>query len=232
VLGGVVGVWLPSHRSSIPPPLPVPTPTPLRTGKPTNSSAPFYVEDHYDPRGFMGDIGDITKEEWPNDRLVRFTYESQGRGPHEWDLKYLGGELNPNPSKFAGIMFLDGDWGKDSGAGFDLRGRPVIKWEARSLNGPVFVAFVAGGVTWVWDDVAKKRVDPPYPDSMPSIKLGEPQLTREWQAFNPQLSLSDDDLRAVVGAFGWIIKWDSNGVQVKQPKTFIIEVRNISYERA
>lgn len=239
-IGGTVGIGeivqhFPTLSPSTPTPsAPSPTPTPTSPpGKPTNGSISFYVSDHYDPRGLMGDIGDIAIEEQPGDRLVRFTYTANGQGPHEWEYKYRDdGSFNPAPCKFAGIMFLDGDWGKDSGEGFDLRGRPVIKWEARSLSGPVWVQFGAGGVIWVWDKVAKKRVDPPNPDSMPSIKLGEPLLTAEWQAFNPRLSLSDAALKRVIGAFWWIIKWDSNGVQVKQPKTFSIEVRNISYERA
>jgi hypothetical protein len=92
----------------------------------------------------MGDIGDITPEKVPGERLIRFRYEAQGRGPHEWDHKYVDGELNPSPAKFAGVMFLDGDWARTA-SGFDLRGKRVVRWEARSLEGDVYVKFLAGG---------------------------------------------------------------------------------------
>jgi hypothetical protein len=122
-----------------------------RMGKPIGDKEPFDVYGSYDPRGFMGDTGDITIEEEPNNRLVRFRYDAHGREPHEWEYKYLDdGTKNAQLCKFAGVMFLDGNWGKTDG-GYDLRGKRKLGWQARSLSGMVNVQFLAGGVAWVWD---------------------------------------------------------------------------------
>lgn len=239
-------------------PAPIDTPTPTTTltdiptpdgriGKPPDNSEIFFVYPKYHPSGYMGDIGDITVAELPE--AVRFIYEAKGRGApeephkgsHEWEYKYINGELNLNPAKFAGVMYLNppNNFGVDPNGGFDLRSiRRVIKWEARSVEREVNVEFVIGGVTWIWDDESRERQDAPYPDSMPRLSLGIKTLTEDWQSFEFDLSgKPEDDFKRVVGGFAWVISWGSNGVQLNEEgtpepsKTFTIEIRNIRYER-
>jgi hypothetical protein len=202
-----------------------------RIGKPV-ASKPVDLLTFYSPSGLMGDIGDITWDEEPGNHLVRMTYDAKGRGPHEWDLKYIGGKLNSSQCRFAGIMLLDGDWGRTAGAGYDLRGSTVISWEARSLSGNVWVRFVAGGVNWVWDEKTGVKVPAPFPESLPDLQLGEHDLTGQWQHFEFPLdgNVRPADLRLVEAPFGWEISLNSNMGENGQPRTFfIIEVRNISY---
>ena len=87
----------------------------------------------------------------------------------------------------------------------------------------------------MWDDKTQTRTDVPYPDSLPRTTLGIKKLTQNWQTFEYDLSgLPEDELRAVVAGFGWVISWDANGGQFTgsgQPKTFSIEIQNVSYVR-
>jgi hypothetical protein len=187
----------------------------------------------------MGDIGDI-KDPAKGPEGVRFTYKVGGQGPHEWDWKYTNGELNPDPAKFAGVMYLCCGWGEKPG--FDLRAfRRTIAWEARSLSGKVNVEFVIGGVDWVWDEDEKVKVDPPCPDSLRRKPLGTYTLTEVWQSFEVDLAdIPEGEFLNVIGGFAWAITWGSNGIEMnptaippepREPKTFVIEIRNIRYEK-
>lgn len=220
-----------SRRSKPSPPV-----TPQKcTGRLPGRAASFSVSAQYDPSGIMGDVGDL--------RLSRsagrdsFAYEARGRGPHEWDFKYVDGAANPKSAQFGGVMYLNppNNWGRERG--FDLRGtRRVIKWEAHSLGGEVNVEFVIGGVVWRWDHEKKEQIGVSCPDSMPRTSLGIKTLTPNWQLFEWDLSqLPEDAFSSVVGAFAWTVNWGSNGVDDNaannpQPKTFKIELRNIRYE--
>ena len=211
-----------------------------RIGQFPGNSASFSVYPNYDPSGSMGDIGDVTVQRMPEG--VRFIYKIMGRGPHEWDWKYVNGKLNSKFAKFAGVMYLNppNNWGMDPAGGFDLRRiNNAIKWEARSFTEPVNVEFIIGGVLWKWDDQKKDRVAVPYSDSMPRFSLGTKTLTASWQPFETNLShMPEDNFRCVVGGFAWIINWESNQVQLNNAETgpeptkiFEIEIRNIHYER-
>jgi hypothetical protein len=201
-------------------------------------AASFSVTAQCHPSGIMGDIDDVTFGRYAT--LDAFTYETKGRGPHEWDHTYVKGELNPRSARFAGVMYLSppNNWGREGG--FDLRGvRKAIKWEARSLAGDVNVEFVIGGVVWKWDHEKKTQVGVSCPDSMPRTSLGIRTLTSNWQPFDWDLSqLPEDAFKSVIGAFAWTIEWGSNGVDPNdagtaavRPKTFKIELRNVRYER-
>lgn len=218
-----------------------------RIGKPPGNTEPFSIYLHYDPSGYIGDIGDITVtvlvEGGSGSEVVRFIYVIRGRGPHEWEWKYVNCEPNPRPCQFAGVMYLDppSNWGEIPDGGFDLRGFRRVKWEARSVTGTVNVEFVIGGVRRKWDEKKEcpVRVAVPYPGSMPRVSLGIKTLTEHWQSFEYDLSdKPEDDLKCIVGGFAWVISWGSNQVQLneagtgpKQPKTFTIEIHNIRYER-
>ena len=207
-------------------------------GKPAGEAKDFQVYPNYDPSGYMGDIGDLKTVKGPDS--VQFIYEVCGRGAHEWEYKYIEGELNPNPAKFAGVMYLDppGNFGTSPSGGYDLRGYHKLHWEARSLEGEATVEFVIGGIDWVWNS-EHQRESAPYPCSMPRDSLGVYTLTTAWQEFDESLVEHDeDDFERVVGGFGWVAGWDSNGITVEkpgscaeQPAKIQIEIRNLRYER-
>jgi hypothetical protein len=210
--------------------------------RPTNRESVSVMQEYY-PSGLMGDIGDVSPTA-RTEEADQFIYEPLGRSPHEWDYKYIDGTLNERPAKFAGVMYLcpRGNWGVDSNGGRDLRSvADMIRWEARSVEGTVDVEFLIGGITWTWDEKAKQRVLAPYPDSLPYTNLGTKRLTPEWKLFEVDLREKGrvrDDFKRVVGGFGWVITWAANGVRMSgdgvgpdQKKVFVIEIRNIRYER-
>jgi hypothetical protein len=207
------------------------------TGQPIGNVSKFSVDENYFPVGKMGDIGDVTISEQPG--FLRFTYRTEGKGPHEWDWKYSDGQLNPSPAQFGGVMYLNpkNNWGTDSDGGYDLRScHGAIKWEARSADGEVDVAFVIGGDKR--NLTAKDWPKFPYPNTIDQ-SLGTRHLNETWQPFDADLSKIDDSkFKRVVGGFGWLIKWESNGVKLNKeqtgaehPRTFTIEIRNIRYEK-
>ena len=208
-------------------------------GKPVGNVSVFSVDENYVPTGKMGDIGDVSVSKQPE--FVRFTYQAKGQGPHEWEYKFSQGRENPTPAGFAGVMWLDpsGNWGTDPDGGNDLRTcHRVLKWEARSTEGEVNAEFVIGGDKKQWDAKTNERVNLPYPNSI-SRNLGVRRLAPQWQEFEADLSkIPDERFKRIVGGFGWIISWDSNDVKFNkertgadQPKTFVIEIRNVRYEK-
>jgi hypothetical protein len=212
------------------------------TGKPVAATRAFRVQEGYAPSGIMGDVGDVTIGSG-DDGADRFTYVATGRPDHEWDQKYVNGELNRRPAKFGGVMYLSpaNDWGQSPDAGYDLRGFRRLVWDARSVNGEARVEFVLGGVNWIWTTREGKweKAAPPYPDTMPALRLGTMKLTGEWQTFERELAdQPEQSFRRVVGGFGWVMSWGANGVEpndegtrAREPRTFVIEFRNVRYER-
>jgi hypothetical protein len=200
----------------------------------------FPVFPNYNPSGYMGDIGDIKVRK--SSEGVTFTYEIGGRGPHEWEYKYLdNGELNANPCQFAGVMYLHPANNFGQVPSFDLRAfRRAVSWQARSLTGEVVVEFLIGGINWIWDNENRIKIKPRCPDSLNQLSLGTYTLTEKWQPpFEVDLSyIPEEEFQNVIGGFAWIISWADNDIQVnkegkgpKAPRTFVIEIRNIRYER-
>lgn len=186
----------------------------------------------------MGDIDDV--QIIPTGNSCIFEYTTTGKPPHEWDLKYVNGELNPEPARFGGVFYLapPNNFGTVCG-GVNLQGFRRLKWEARSLGSEVEVEFIIGGIAWIWDEKNKRQIPPPYPDSMPRVSLGQKTLTPKWQTFEVDLSDREgSQLDRVVNGFSWLVRWSSNGVKLKadhsgpdQVKTFKFEIRNVRYER-
>lgn len=214
--------------------------SPIRIGKFAGNLDFFSVHKNFDPSGLMGDIGDITIIK--NENGILFQYRPKGKGPHEWDWKYVNGKLNNNPAKFSGVMYLDppNNWGENPTGGYDLREYHMgITWEARSLTGEVNVEFVIGGINWIWDEKNGIKKPAPFPDTMPSVRVGIKTLTAEWRKF--EFGLSQKPLHyfaCIVGAFGWTIS-QNNAYNYSNrtenipitPELIEFEVRNIQYER-
>jgi hypothetical protein len=185
----------------------------------------------------MGDIGDLSVVKRSD--YTRFTYTAIGRSPHEWEYKYVGGVLNPDPAQFAGVMYLSppNNWGDVAGSDLRAFGHS-ISWEARSLRGPVSIEFVIGGVAWKWDYRSKTRVSVTCPDTLRRRGLGVYSLGTRWRHFSVDISdIPTDQFYNVEGAFAWIISWPNNGVTLNRrrthavvPKTFVVDVRNIRYQ--
>lgn len=204
-----------------------------------SSDKVFSVDKSCAPSGITGDVGDVAIKQ--GDKGVqRFIYEPRGRGDHEWDYKYLDGELNREPARQGGVMWLSpaNDWGKSPRCGYDLRNlKPsVIRWDARCEgHDPCNVTFVVGGVHWQWSKTDKQgwaKTKVPHGDTIPVTHLGIKKLSNEWSSFECQLPDTYDFSR-VVGAFGWQMTWDANGIKSAQnDKKFILEVRNVRYEVA
>jgi hypothetical protein len=232
----------PAEAGGAKPAAAVPQDTQPGAGKPAPSGDEFDVTASYDlESGRLGDIGDIAVAHLEGG--VRFTYQTAGRGPHHWDHRFVRGEVNPEPARFAGIMALSpaNEWGTRGDCGFDLRPfrGGVLRWEARAPQGVVHAQFTVGGVNWVWDEKRMAKETPPFPDTMPQTPLGGPKrLTQDWQPFQHPLPDSEPLFLRVVGGFGWTLSWDNNGVEraderpgPKQVKVLQIEVRRVRYEK-
>ncbi|HEY6332654.1 MAG TPA: hypothetical protein VI756_25245 [Blastocatellia bacterium] len=202
--------------------------------RPVDSDS-FSVDNNADPVGEMGDIDDVAINRQP--ALVRFDYTTSGRGPHEWDYKYIDGNLNPHSARFAGVMYMDPDSKFGTGCGgYDLTGMHVVRWKARSLGHDAIVEFGAGGVKWMWQPGGVK-VDPPYPDSLPSMSFGVKRLTGKWKEFEFRLpNYPEAYFSRVINVFNWTLSWKANHVKIDKngngpsnPRTFKIELKDICY---
>lgn len=197
--------------------------------------AKFSVDQSYIPSGVIGDLGDI-EFTFPESGVVRFVYTPRGKGPHEWDHKYLKGKLNEKPSRQAGAAWLSpaNNWGESPGGGYDLRefGPNLVAWEARSLEGPLNVRFFSGGVAWKWSPKGE-QVKVPYPDTVPWTQLGTKTLGPEWQTFQGGLDGRSLDFTRLVCGFGWLATWDDNVPRDgKVAPRHVLEIRNVRYEQA
>ena len=201
----------------------------------------FSIAQDYAPSGIMGDIDDV--QIMPGVGSYTFEYTTTGKGPHEWNYKYLNDHLNPSPAGFGGVFYLSpaNNFGTVCG-GVDLHKFRRIKWEARSLSGEVYVEFIIGGVNWIWDERSKKQIKPLYAETLPRISLGVKRLTTAPQTFDIDLSsLSsqpDREFARVVNAFSWVVSWGANGVRFNQTRTgpdqqrtFKFEISNVRYEK-
>lgn len=215
-------------------------PTPAVRTPPPQATV-FDVRRHYVPTGQIGDIGDLTVSLGGGDgNADLFSYETRGRGPHEWEWKYEDGAQKRNSARFAGIVYLSptGCWGLSADCGWNLRGFKRVHWDARTRNQEaVHVRFSIGTDNWTWargDGRQMQRVTVPFPGTW-TVNLGDRSLDRAWRSFD--VELPDPDLSRVIGGFAWSMEWSSNGVETdderraRNPKKIEIEIRNIRYER-
>ncbi len=91
--------------------------------------------------------------------------------------------------------------------------------------------FIIGSDGWLWEVDAQgkgKKVDPPYKESLPRIRLGVEQLTTKWQTFQEPLLYAPQDprLKRVICPFGWVILPGK-----LEGQKYAFEVRNIRFQR-
>ena len=177
-------------------------------GKVPPTSAPldtaFYVykdagwpENHFDPNGYMGDIGDIhmnqvyVENPYSGSSAIEVVYDAAGLAPNNCDFS--------PPCKWAGVYWLEpaNNWGWDpslEGTGFDLSAYSRLKFWARA-DGSCTIRFRVGGI------------DQPYGDSLNSPKEKVVMLTRQWQEI--EIDLAGADLSHIIGGFAWIADWNT-----------------------
>jgi hypothetical protein len=181
-------------------------------------------------RMVMGDTGDL-RMETGEEGSDRFVYTPAGKGPHEWEYKFINGVENPDPAGFAGVMYINSvitsEPGTQSGDGRDLQAwRQKVVWEARSIGGDANAEFVAGGITWAWDLNTKKKGPLLHPDTLPKLSLGSCSVKSAWTHCEFDVAkahLPAKSFERVIGGFGFVIK----APRSKRPVT--IEIRNVRY---
>ena len=180
----------------------------------------FYVyedasssNNHYEPTGYMGDVGDIRivknyeKNPHSGPESLQIVYSAKGTGPSE--CPYRG------PCKWAGVYWQQptNNWGKDQvskAKGWDLSSYNRLLFAARAEK-PATIEFKVGGI------------DAPYGDSLKDGRRKVAKLTEAWQEF--EIDLTGADLRHIIGGFSWVTNWDTN----PQGVTFYLD--DVRFER-
>jgi exo-beta-1,3-glucanase (GH17 family) len=155
-------------------------------------------DNHYQPTGYMGDVGDIKLDEafaenpHSGNSSIRVEYEAKGKGPNEC-------VYNP-PCKWAGVYWQEPprNWGKEErlkNNGFNLSPYGRLKFWART-DKPATIEFKVGGI------------DQPYGDSLMSPRSQTFRLNKDWQEF--EISLRGANLTHIIGGFCWVTNWDAN----------------------
>jgi len=200
---------------------------------------PFNVGKYYTLSGKIGDIGDLGDISQTSE-MISFTYSPRGKGPHEWEWKYVdNGNLSVNTCKFAGYAFLDppGNFGERSG-GKDLSGfDQTITIEARCPDhDTVWLTCSIGGVTWNWDK--GKKVSARYPETLEQAQLAIIPLMKSWKAFSFEIpKSSESSLKNVKCPLAVSLSWDNNKKYIQtdssgkviHSENFTIQLRNIFY---
>jgi len=172
---------------------PKPTPTPPAIPPAASISCPFYVyadwgsdKNHYVPKGWMGDLGDIQfddnyKLDPSRPNVIQITYAP--KGSNQW----------------AGIYWWDppdADWGNKDG-GFNLSCATKLTFWARGEKGGEKAEFKVGGLKSTYQDSLQ-----------PALSTGPIVLTKEWKLYT--LDLKGKDLSHIIGGFVWVTNKPSN----------------------
>ena len=163
----------------------------------------FYVykdagwpNNHFDPSGYMGDIGDIhinqvyTENPHSGSSAIEVVYDAAGAAPHDCDSSV--------PCRWSGLYWLEPtkNWGIDpalQGTGADLSEYSRLKLWVRA-NRSCTIKFMVGGM------------DNPYGDSLKFPREKAVNLTQQWQEV--EIDLAGADLSYIIGGFAWIADWN------------------------
>jgi hypothetical protein len=172
----------------------------------------------------------------PNDEdAVPAMNESAEVDPHS-GLTCIEATFKAKGSNWGGWYFMNGvlegtekaprlNWGDLPDSGVDLRGATALEWWARGRDGGERVEFFAFGVG---RDPQTGEQRMPFPDS--SVKqVHKPAtvtLSREWTRYEIVLA-PDQDLKYVLGGFGWTANSPANG---NKDITFFID--DIRYNKS
>ncbi|HUT60283.1 MAG TPA: hypothetical protein VNA25_20755 [Phycisphaerae bacterium] len=158
---------------------------------------------HFPPKGWMGDYGDI--------RMDEGCQINPHRGGSCISLTYTAARTRGKG--WAGV-YWHLHWG-DGRAGYDLRPATKVTFWARGERGGELAEFKAGGI------------EGEFPDSLRPVRTTEPErirLTREWRQY--EIDLKGANLSHVVGGFCWVTNDTQN------PSGCTIYLDDIRYEGA
>lgn len=159
---------------------------------------------HFNFRGFMGNVGALMQEDVSNNAHSGLTC--------------IQATVFPADVGWAGCYFQNGvlsgndrtpqaNWGTEKNAGMDLRGATTLTFWARGETGTEQVEFYAFGIGRSTNSGAATK---PYPDSNRKISTGVITLGTQWQEYH--LDVSQADLSYVIGGFGWSAVSRTDGV--------------------
>jgi hypothetical protein len=120
----------------------------------------------------------------------------------------------PSGDSWGGWYFMNGvldggtapveNWGDFPDAGVDLTGATCLTFWARGEKGGERVKYFMGGIGLPSEDAQGK----PYPDSSSQLTTGWVTLTPEWKEYS--IPCGNQDLRSVLGGFGWVSSYREN----------------------
>lgn len=156
---------------------------------------------HFRARGRMSSCGDeaavppmeeaFTGIDCRGATCIRAVFRARGRNWGGWYFLngvLRGGETAPQPN-----------WGRQPGAGVNLRGASRLAFRARGERGGERVEFFCLGVG---RDPATGVPTAPYPDSDRKASTGWVTLAKAWRDYS--IDLRGRDLSYVLGGFGWV----------------------------
>ena len=161
----------------------------------------YSVSNHFDPTGWMGDVGDISFDD--GETAVYY------RGGNSIRITYT-----PNGEQgWAGIYWQHpgNNWGYIPNVGFDLTGVTRLTFWARGANGGEKAEFKVGGIGGTYGDSLQ-----------PAVSTGEITLSSDWQQY--AIDLTGKDLSYVIGGFVWVTN------QVQNPNGATIYLDDIQFE--
>ena len=155
-----------------------------------------WPNNHFDPSGYMGDIGDIhinqvyTENPHSGSSAIEVVYDAAGAAPNDCDSSV--------PCRWSGSYWLEPakNWGIDpalQGTGADLSEYSHLKFFARA-NRSCTIKFMVGGI------------DNPYGDSLKFPREKAVNLTQRWQEV--EIDLAGADLSYIIGGFAWLADWN------------------------
>lgn len=168
--------------------------------------APFDVTLYFRPSGWMGDGGGESGTEYI--QLKTASGECHRSGDTDGCIK-ISYHPNPNGEGWAGIywQYPDKNWGDERGR--KIEGAKKLVFWAKGERGGEIVEFKAGGIT------GKE-----YQDSFEVVR--RIRLTSDWTEY--EMSLSNENLSCVIGAFAWIASRNAN------PEGLTFYIDEIRYE--
>jgi hypothetical protein len=153
---------------------------------------------HFEPSGFMGDIGDVQLDETfqpdPHSGItsIKVTYSAKGTGPNTCNYS--------PPCRWAGVYWQEpqGNWGKNSALadrGFDLSRYSRLAFWAKAERSTE-IEFKVGGIS------------EQYGDSLKFPRAIKAKVETAWQEFH--IDLEGADLKQIIGGFVWVTSWETN----------------------
>jgi hypothetical protein len=173
-----------------------------------------WPNNHFDPSGYMGDIGDIhinqvyTENPHSGSSAIEVIYDAAGATPNDCDSSV--------PCGWSGLYWLEPtqNWGFDpalQATGIDLSEYSRLKFFARA-NRSCTIKFMVGGINNA------------YGDSLKFPREKAVNLTDQWQEV--EIDLAGADLSYIIGGFAWLADWN---MVLNESCTFYLD--DIRYEK-